>query len=131
MRGTRAKWIAPLAAAWMVSLAAPVRAAEDLGHVARLLAERLRPVASAPRAPRYFNAFGTAVRCVALTAKEIRSGGRHVFACATQGGEVLGGLLNRKGKPVCAPITGTFDAGTECWSVRICDQDTQGCFPSG
>jgi len=114
----------------MVSLAVPVCAADDMGRVARLLAERLRSRAAAPHAPRYFNAFGTAVRCVALTAKEVRAGGRHVFACTTQDGEVLGGLLNRKGKPVCAPITGTFDAGTECWNMTICDQDTQGCFPS-
>src|SRR5262245_30060108 len=89
MESTRVGWIVSIAAVWMVSLAATVATAEDMAPVARVLAERLRPAASAPHAPRYFNAFGTAVRCVALTAKEIRSGGRHVFACATQDGEVL------------------------------------------
>lgn len=103
----------------------------DMAGVARRLAERLRPGAGAGAdAPRYFNATGTAVRCVALTAAEVRAGGRHIFACATADGEVLGGYLSRKGKPVCVPITGTFDSGTECWQVQICGKGFEGCFPT-
>jgi hypothetical protein len=104
---------------------------DELAAVATTLAERLRAPAAPAHAPRFFNAIGTAVRCVALTATEVRSGGRHIFACATTDGEVLGGFLNRKGKPVCEPITGTFDAGTECWTLTICGQGFDGCFPTG
>ena len=109
--------------------------AGDLATLAGTLAGRLRPSASttpsaSDRAPRYFNATGTAVRCVALTAAEVRSHGRHVFACATADGEVLGGFLSRRGSPVCEPITGTFDTATECWTLQICGSGFEGCFPS-
>lgn len=115
----------------LVLLGASAAWSEDLGTIARRLAERLRRPAASTPAPRYFNATGTGVRCVALTVADVRSRGRHLFACATTDGEVLGGYLNRKGRPVCEPITGTFDAGTECWDFLICGEGFNGCFPSG
>ena len=45
---------------------------------------------------------GETLVCAAYTAAEIRSGGRHVFLCASSfSGEIEGALLRRNGVPVC------------------------------
>jgi hypothetical protein len=42
-------------------------------------------------------------------------------------GEVLGSLLNKGGRRICDPITGSFTEGTTCYAINICGNDETLC----
>jgi len=70
---------------------------------------------------------GQTMACIALTAREVRSHGRHVHLCVNgSSGEILGSVLTRRGVPVCT-ITGTIALDTGCFVMDACGVSTSGC----
>lgn len=95
-----------------------VRPAAGLdANLQRLVAQRL--VETRRATPSLATATGVTIACAALTARETRARGAHVFACASSAGEVLGALLSPKGVVRCS-VTGVIDFGVLCGTVAVC-----------
>ena len=103
-------------------LGGPVAAAErDPRGLAEALAKRLN--ARRQSAAIHTTDFaGTDLGCIVLPRFELRPYGYpgHAFLCEDAvSGEVLGGVLNKKGRQLC-DIAGFFVEGTTCYDFDIC-----------
>jgi hypothetical protein len=73
---------------------------------------------------------GTGIGCIVMPRSELRRYRYpgHAMICEVAAtGEVLGTLMNGKGRRICDPITGSFTEGTSCYAINICGNDETLC----
>jgi hypothetical protein len=72
---------------------------------------------------------GQMIGCVTLSRREMRSfgyPGHAVFCEEATNGEVLGVVVNKKGKELCV-IRGFYNLQASCYDLVICDDPTRLC----
>ena len=111
-------------------LGGPALAAERDSHgLAKAIAEKLyaRRQAAAIHTTDFQ---GTDIGCIVMPRSELRRYRYpgHAMICEVAAtGEVLGTLMNGKGRRICDPITGSFTEGTSCYAINICGNDETLC----
>lgn len=130
-------WITAIvpAALALASLASAAAAAERKPGLHRMVAEKLlerkasRETRDAGVPQTHVTDFGSdAIGCLTLPRWEMRSFGYpgHAFACEeAAGGEVMGAVLDRRGRTLCF-IEGAY-TGDDCYDLSICDESETLC----
>ena len=105
-------------------------AERDSRGLAEALAKRLKARREASRI--HTTDFqGTDLGCIVLPRFELRQYGYpgHAFLCeAAVSGEVLGGVLNKKGRMICDIFGAFVDDGANCYDFSICETPETLCI---
>ena len=112
-------------------LAGSALAAERDSHgLAKAIAEKLHARRQYAASIDTTDFSGTDIGCIVMPRFELRRyryPGHAMICEVASTGEVLGSLLNKGGRRICDPITGSFTKGTSCYAINICGNDETLC----